>query len=157
MSPATRQVSPSATMGFPHRHSEEWGQMSATADVHQYLAVNIPDRQQLRARVGVRLAFKPDWLNRSLSGVSSNSDEKFSAVRSNACFVSDRKVLISNRCWRPSPQSPGGAKTTTRSTTTYNSSQRRPQEFSAIQSKNLSTFSKQIFIYLFIFCHWFKL
>lgn len=72
--------------------------MRATADVHQYVAANIPDRQQLRARVAVRLAFTPDWLSQSLSEASSHGDEKFSAVQSNACFVGEGNMLISN--WR---------------------------------------------------------
>lgn len=69
--------------------------MSAPADVHQYLAENIPDRQQLRAGAGVRPAFKPDGLKRSLSEANSHSAETFSAVPSNACLVRDGKALES--------------------------------------------------------------
>lgn len=122
--------------GLPHRHSGGWGQMSAAADVHQYLAASIPDRQQLRARVGVRLAFKPDCLNRSLSEASSHSDEKFSAVRSNAWFVSDGKVLIANR-----PLS--------------HHTEPRLQPFRAKTSQHSQ--NKSFFFFFLAKCHWFNL
>lgn len=98
-----------ATLALAHRLSGEWGRMSATADVHQYLAANIPDRQQLRGRVAERLAFEPDWLNREPLW---SCGENFSVV-SNTWFVGDGKVLVSNRLWSVSQHSPGQARNTT--------------------------------------------
>lgn len=66
--------------------------MSATADVHQYLAVNIPDRQQLSARVGVRLAFQPDWLNRA------SPDRAATAMRSSQLLKVMHVLSVMEKC-----------------------------------------------------------
>lgn len=145
-SPAPRQVPLSATVGLPQRQSEAWGQMSAPADVHQYLAANIPDRQQLRAGAGVRPAFKPDGLKRSLSEANSHSAEMFSAVPSNACLVRDGKALESV---------PSVTRWSRDDNLVYN--REKPGVFSHSQQKPPNILKTNLFLFFFAKCHWFNL